>query len=136
MNAAHPPHARRADRKALGMEQYVNLAGRLTLAYLLLMSGVDKATDFGHLTYALDTAPWADLTVGAVMAIELGGGVLLLLGWHTRQMAIALAVVSAVSAWLFDSTLGWLVTAALLLLAVHGSCAFSLDRRFKRTGCT
>lgn len=136
MNATPTSNTRRATHKAPGMEQYVNLAGRLTLAYLLLMSGVDKATDFGHLAYALDTAPWADLTVGVIMSIELGGGLLLLLGWHTRQIALALAAAAAVSAWLFDSTLGWLVTAALLLLAVHGSCAFSLDSRFKRTDCS
>ena len=72
-----------------------------------------------------------------VILLELGGGLAILVGWQTRWVAYALAGFSVVAAIIFHSDLGndfmknFAIAGGLLLLAVNGAGALSLDNRAK-----
>jgi putative oxidoreductase len=76
-----------------------------------------------------------------VIATEIIGGILLLLGWHTRVAALALMPVLLGATWVHSKN-GWLFTNtgggweyplflafATLALALMGRSAWSLDAR-------
>jgi putative oxidoreductase len=81
------------------------------------------------------------ITAYVVIATEIIGGILLLLGWHTRVAALALMPVLLGATWVHSKN-GWLFTNtgggweyplflafATLALALMGRSAWSLDAR-------
>ncbi len=72
-----------------------------------------------------------------VIALELGGGLLLIVGFQTRWVALALAVFTVLASVLFHVGDGQMtmflknmaITGGLLLLFVHGAGPLSLDAR-------
>jgi putative oxidoreductase len=72
----------------------VALVGRILLAAMFVISGWGKLMGFaGTAGYiAGQGLPLPQLLAAAAIAIELGGGLLILLGWKTRWAALAFAV--------------------------------------------
>lgn len=66
------------------------LAGRILLALIFVLSGFNKLTGFdGTAAYMASAGlPFAKLLLVPTIAIELGGGLLIMLGWRTRQVAL------------------------------------------------
>ena len=73
------------------VRQYAPLAARILLAQVFIVSGVGKAMAFTK-TAAYMTAmglPLASVLLILTVALEAGGGVLLLAGWRARWLAAA-----------------------------------------------
>ena len=77
-------------------------------------------------------------------AVEIGGGVALLLGWKIKWAAFALAGFTGIAAILFHANFSdqiqmimfmknWTIVGGMLILAIHGAGAFSLDHKFSKT---
>lgn len=72
--------------------QYLPLIGRVLLGLIFVLAGFGKlsnpAATVGYMTaYGM---PYANLLVWPAGLVELGGGILLLVGWHARWAATAL----------------------------------------------
>ena len=70
----------------------VALFGRILLALIFVVSGIGKITGFaGTAAYmASKGLPMVQVLLPLAIAAELGGGLLLALGWKTRWAALAL----------------------------------------------
>jgi putative oxidoreductase len=124
------------------MEKYVNLAGRILLAHIFLLAGVNKITGYSGTQGYMEAMGVPGMLLPLVIILEIGGALALITGWQTRLAAYALALFSIVSALIFHSNLGdqmqmilfmknWAMAGGLLVLAANGAGAFSLDNRAK-----
>jgi putative oxidoreductase len=122
------------------MEKYVNLAGRVLLAHIFLLAGINKITGYSGTQGYMEAMGVPGMLLPLVILLEIGGALALIAGWQTRLAAYALALFSIVSALIFHSNLGdqmqmilfmknWAMAGGLLVLAANGAGAFSLDNR-------
>ena len=83
-------------------------AGRLFLATIFLVSGFAKlAQPAGVIGYIASAGlPLPTVALGLAILLEVGGGVLLVLGYRSRLVAGLLALFSIVTALVFHSALG------------------------------
>lgn len=116
--------------------------GRILLATIFIVSSLGKiaapeATQ-GYIASVGLPAPL--LGYLAAIAIELGGGLLLLAGYRTRAVALGLAVFSIASALIFHHALGdqnqlfhflknLAMAGGLIQVVAFGAGAFSIDNR-------
>ena len=120
----------------------VPLASRILLALLFLISGYGKITHVAGTVGYLGKVglPMPDVLVWGVIAIELLGGLLIVLGWQTRVVAWIMALFTLGTAlighkfWVDPSqTTQFLKNLAImggfLLLAANGPGRASIDRR-------
>ena len=116
------------------------LVGRLLLAALFVMSGFNKIGGI-----ASKGLPMPQVLAGLAVAIELVGGILLVVGWKARWAALAIAVFCVVSAVLFHNY--WTfpaeqrtgqfnnfwknisIAGGMLMVLAFGPGRYSLDRR-------
>jgi putative oxidoreductase len=127
------------------MKNYSNtsaVTGRILLATLFLLSGVGKiaapAATQGFIASVGIPAP--ALAYFAATAIEVGGGLLLVLGYRTRAVAALLAVFTVMTALFFHHNFGdqnqmihflknIAITGGLLQVVAFGAGAYSIDAR-------
>ena len=81
------------------------LVGRLLLAVLFMMSGFGKIGGFeGTAEYiASKGLPMPQVLTALTIALELGGGILLAVGWKARWAALAIAIFTLVAAVVFHN---------------------------------
>lgn len=123
------------------------LVGRVLLALLFLDSGYGKIGGFaGTVGYIGSKGlPMPEVLAAGALAVELIGGILLVIGWKARWAALALAVFTLLATFLFHNywtmpaaqqmmqklmflkNLG--ITGGLLFVAAYGAGRFSVDRR-------
>ena len=116
------------------------LAGRIMLAAIFLFTGWGKIGGYdGTVAYmAKFGVPGALLPL--VIAVEIVGGLLIVIGWQTRLVAVGLAIFTLVAAYFFHTNFGdagqsihFLKNVAMaggfLLLAASGPGAWSVDGR-------
>lgn len=124
------------------MDKYVNLAGRILLAHIFLLAGLNKITGYSGTQGYMEAMGVPGMLLPLVILLEVGGALALIVGWKTRWAAYALALFSIVSALIFHSNLSdqiqmilfmknWAMAGGLLVLAANGAGAFSLDQRAK-----
>jgi putative oxidoreductase len=78
------------------------LAGRILLAVIFIISGFGKITGFdGTVGYIGTKLPMPQLIAILTIVVELGGGILLAIGYKARWAALALAVFTLVAAAIF-----------------------------------
>ena len=79
------------------------LVGRVLLCAIFVMAGFEKIGGFaGSVAYAQGAGlPWPQVAVAIALAIELVGGLMVLVGFRARLGALAIAVFSAVAAFSF-----------------------------------
>jgi putative oxidoreductase len=94
------------------MQPLAALAGRILLAVIFIISGIGKITGFdGTVGYiASKGLPMAQLVAIATIVVEVGGGILLAIGYKARWAALALAVFTLLAAIIFHNF--WAVEAA------------------------
>lgn len=129
------------------LDRYGPLVGRMLMAFIFLFAGLGKVTGFeGTVGYiASKGLPLPQLAAIAAILIELGGGILLVIGWKARWAAAALMVFAGLTAVIFHDF--WAVTpdqaqnqmihfmkniammGGLLFIVVHGSGPVSVDAR-------
>jgi putative oxidoreductase len=120
-------------------------AGRILLAAIFVFSALGKlaapAATIGYIESV--GLPFATLGFGIAVAVELGGGLLLVLGAKTRWVAVALAAFSIVTGLVFHNALGdqnqlihllknFAMAGGLLQVAAFGAGSFSIDARTSR----
>jgi putative oxidoreductase len=100
--------ANRASAPTVSAPDVAATGGRLLLAAIFLLSGYSKLADpSGTIGYIqLAGLPLPQLGLAIAIAVELIGGVLLVIGFRTKAVAAALAVFTVATALLFHSALG------------------------------
>ncbi len=114
-----------------------SLLGRLFLAPLFLIAGFGKIGGYASTAAYMAANGVPGMLLPLVIVLEIGGGILILLGWHTRIVSLLLAGFTILALLLFHmpvtaanqivvlAELG--VAGGFLLLAAHGPGAWSLD---------
>ncbi len=120
-----------------------DLAGRLLLAALFLVAGLGKLGAYAGTQAYMASKGVPGALLPLVIALELGGGALILAGLWTRAAALALAAFSVLAAAIFHANFAdqmqqilflsdVAIAGGFLLLAANGAGAWSVDAR--RTG--
>lgn len=125
----------------------VALAGRILMALLFITSGFAKFTAAaGTKAYFAKTGvPAPEIAYIVAVAVELGVGILFLLGVKTRVMAVVLAVFTVATAALAHANFGDMqqktqflknlaIAGGFLGFAVLGGGVYSVDGQMARTG--
>ncbi len=121
------------------MNKALNLAGRILLAQMFIISGFSKIGGYAGTQAYMASVGLPGALLPLVIALELLGGLALIVGIKTRWVAFALAGFSVVSALVFHSHFGdpmqfinfiknLAIAGGLLLLAQTGAQGFSIDR--------
>lgn len=125
----------------------LDLLGRVLIALLFVPAGIQKITGFaGSVGYAASAGmPMPQVAVAIGLVIEIGAGLAILLGWHTRWAALILGFFTLVASFFFHNF--WAVPAeaammqqllfwknvalvgGLLGYAAHGAAGWSMDGR-------
>ena len=126
---------------------YLAFAGRLLIGVPFAMSGLSKLAAYGATTAMIGAVglPVPPLAFAVAVAVELGGGLLLIAGFQTRIVAIALAVFSFATALSFHSNFAdqnqmihflknAMMAGGLLQVVAFGAGSFSLDSRVLKSG--
>ena len=85
------------------LQKYGPLAARILLAQLFIISGIGKIARFAGTASFMAGAglPAANVLLLATIALEVGGGILLVLGWQARWVATALCGFTLVATVIF-----------------------------------
>jgi len=125
----------------------IALIGRVLLAFMFVYSGFGKIGGFERTAanIASKGLPLPEIGAAIAIAVELGGGLMLALGWKTRCAALAIAVFTLAAAVLFHNF--WTMTdqamrtnqimflknitiiGGMLMVVAFGPGRYSLDRR-------
>jgi putative oxidoreductase len=122
--------------------RYLPFAGRLLIGLPFAMSGLSKLGAYGATTAMIGAVglPFPPLAFAVAVAVELGGGLLLIAGYQARYVAAALAIFSIATALTFHSNFAdqnqmihflknVMMAGGLLQIAAFGAGALSLDSR-------
>jgi len=122
--------------------RYLPFAGRLLIGLPFAMSGLGKLAAYGPTTELIRAAglPVAPLALVVAIAVELGGGLLLIAGFQTRLVAAALALFCIATALSFHGNFAdqnqmihflknVMMAGGLLQIAAFGAGAISIDNR-------
>lgn len=126
--------------------RYLPLIGRILIGLPFAMSGLGKLAAYGSTTATIGAVglPFPPLAYVVAVAVELGGGLLLILGYRVRPVALALAVFCVATAVSFHSNFAdqnqmihflknVMIAGGLLQIAAFGAGAISLDQRRVRS---
>lgn len=132
------------------LEKYGPLLGRALIAQIFLIAGFGKIAHFAQTAGYMSSMglPMADVLLTLTIILEVGGGLMILLGFYTRYAAIAFFF------WLIPVTLTFhafwnadaagmqnqmnhfmkniAIMGAMVYLAVHGSGPFSLRHECRK----
>ena len=123
------------------MNDWLVLIGRVGLSLIFIVSGWDKIAAYAGTQQYMAASGVPGALLPLVIAIELGGGIAILLGVFTRWIALALAAFSILAAVLFhlphfsDTAQAinvWknvAMAGGFCVLAAHGAGALSIDAK-------
>ncbi|WP_442880333.1 DoxX family protein [Achromobacter sp. ESBL13] len=116
--------------------------GRAFIAAIFLLSGIGKLMDPGAALAYIGSLglPSPELGLVAAAALELGGSLLLIVGYRTRPTALLLALYALVTALIFHHALAdqnqmfhflknLAMAGGLLQVVAFGAGSFSVDNR-------
>ena len=126
------------------MNDWLVVLGRVGLAWLFIDSCWGKIAAYAGTAQYMESAGVPGILLPLVIALELGGGIAIVLGLFTRWVALALAVFSLAAAALFhlphfadqmQAINVWknvAMAGGFCVLAAHGAGRYSLDARMGR----
>ena len=121
------------------MEKYAQLLARLFLGHIFLLAGLSKLGDIDGTLGYMNAMGVPGILLYPVIVLEVAGGLAVILGWLTRPASLALAAFTVLAAVIFHRDFAdkmqmimfmknIAITGGLLLLAVHGPGALSIDK--------
>jgi putative oxidoreductase len=121
-------------------QNLADLAGRILLAAMFLIAGIQKVGGYAGTQGYMEAMGVPGALLPLVIALEVGGAIAIILGWHTRLFAFLLAGFTLLSALVFHRASGDPMQAILfmknlaiaggfLLLVARGPGGWSLDAR-------
>ncbi len=126
------------------MTGVIQLLGRIMLALIFILAGVGKITDPAGTIGYMQSVGLPGVLLWPTIALELLGGLAIVVGFKVRYVAFALAGFCVLSALLFHKNFAdemqmymfmknIAMAGGLLLLAVSGRTAFCWDNRRTQT---
>jgi putative oxidoreductase len=125
--------------------RFLPLLGRVLIGLPFLMSGLGKVATYGATTAYIGSVglPLAPLGWAIAVAFEVGGGLLMILGFRARGVATGLAVFTLATAIFFHNNFAVqnqmihflkniMIIGGLLQIAHFGAGRYSLDARRAR----
>lgn len=120
------------------MEKLSQFIARIFLAQIFLLSGIFKISGYEGTQNYMDAMGLPGGLLPLVIALEIAGGLVLVVGWQTKWASLALASFTLVAAVIFHSNLddqmqtimlmkNIAITGGLILLAIYGPGALSID---------
>ncbi|MBT8048355.1 MAG: DoxX family protein [Xanthomonadales bacterium] len=115
-------------------------AGRVLISLLFVITGINKITGFEGTQAYMESVGVPGMLLPLVIALELLGGLAVVLGWHTRIAAFLLAGFCLLSAVIFHANFGdqmqmlmFLknlgIAGGFLMIVSLGAGPFSIDNR-------
>ena len=127
--------------------RYLPFAGRLMIGLPFALSGMSKLAAYGTTTAMISAVglPLPPLAFAVAVAAELGGGLLLIVGYRARYVAAALALFSLATAISFHSNFAdqnqmihflknVMMAGGLVQIVAFGAGALSIDNWRKTAG--
>jgi putative oxidoreductase len=126
---------------------YLAFVGRILIGLPFAMSGFGKLAAYGPTTAMIGAVglPFPPLAFVVAVAVELGGGLLLVLGYRVRPVALALAAFSLATAISFHGNFAdqnqmihflknVMIAGGLLQIAAFGAGAISIEQWRRKSG--
>jgi putative oxidoreductase len=87
------------------LRKYGPIAARILIAQLFIVSGIGKIGGFAGTAGFMQGAglPMAHMLLAVTIVLEIGGGILLVLGWKARCAAAALCLFTFLTAMIFHA---------------------------------
>ena len=122
------------------MDAALNLAARILMSQIFILSGFTKITGYAGTQQYMEAMGVPGALLPLVILTELGGGLLLLVGFKTRWVALALAGFTLAAALIFHRNFAdqmqminflknLAMSGGLLLFVRHGAGAPSIDSK-------
>ena len=122
------------------MSSYMHLIGRILLALIFIISGLGKLANPAGTAGFMESMGVPGILVWPTLALEILGGIALVIGFQTRIAAFALAVFSIAAAVIFHHDFAdqmqmimflknLSIAGGLLLLSASGALALGVDCR-------
>jgi len=122
----------------------IELVGRVLLSLMFILSGFNKIGGYEGTQGYMEAMGVPGMLLPLVIILELGGGILLAVGFQARIVAFLLAGFCLLSALIFHFQpadqmqmimfmKNITIAGGLLLVVVHGTGALSLDAKFKKS---
>jgi putative oxidoreductase len=120
-----------------------DFAGRLLIAIIFLASGTGGIIAFDATWAFMESNGLPGIMLIPAIALEIGGGLLMIVGFLTRPVALALAAFTLIAAFVFHFDFGNLterimflknlaMAGGLLIVFVNGPGRWSIDGRKSR----
>ncbi len=119
------------------------LGGRVFMSLIFIVAGWGKISGYAGTQGYMESMGVPGMLLPVVIALELGGGLLILAGFQTRIVAFLLSGFCLVSAAIFHGNLAdqmqsimfmknVAMAGGFLFLVVHGAGTFSVDYKLKK----
>ncbi len=126
-------------------QNLADLAGRIMISAIFLVTGLGKIAGYATTQGYMTAMGVPGMLLPLVIALEVGGSIAIVLGWHTRLVAFLLAGFSVLAALIFHHALGdqvqflmfmknIAIAGGFLLLVARGPGEWSLDARAEALG--
>jgi putative oxidoreductase len=117
------------------LKPFSDLTGRVLIALIFVIAGWSKISGYADTQAYMESAGVPGALLPLVIALELGGGLAIVLGLFTRPIALLLAGFCLISALLFHGTpdqqillmKNVAIAGGFLFLVANGAGRFSLD---------
>ena len=125
------------------LQTFAAPVGRILIALMFVTSGFSKISGYAGTQGYMEAMGVPGALLPLVIAVELLGGLAVMLGWHTRISAFLLAGFSLLSALLFHANFGdqmqmimfmknISIAGGFLMIVALGGGAYSLDNRLNK----
>jgi len=123
-----------------GIQIFAAPVGRVLIAIMFVMSGLSKISGYAGTQGYMESVGVPGILLPLVIALEVAGGIAIIVGWQTRLTALALAGFCVISAVMFHANFGdqiqmimfmknIAIAGGFLFLVANGPGAYALDNR-------
>ncbi len=122
-----------------GLKKYIPLISRILIGLIFVLAGAGKLADPAGTAGYISSVGLPGILVWPTIALELLGGLAIIVGYQTRIVSLALAAFCVVSAALFHNNFAdqtqmimflknLAMTGGFLQLYLHGAGALAVDK--------